>query len=105
MIIALIVVIAVLVLAGSAVRVITEYERGVVLRFGRVLPRTRSPGLAVLVPVADRLNKVNMQIVTMPVPASTPSVRSPRPRCARSSARAIWTTCCRTGNASTRAWN
>ncbi|MBP2369539.1 slipin family protein [Pseudonocardia parietis] len=69
MIIALIVVIAVLVLAGSTVRVITEYERGVVLRFGRVLPRTRSPGLAVLVPVADRLNKVNMQIVTMPVPA------------------------------------
>jgi regulator of protease activity HflC (stomatin/prohibitin superfamily) len=56
-------------IAGSNVRVVRQYERGVVYRFGRVQPEVRQPGLTLLVPVADRLEKVNMQIVTMPVPA------------------------------------
>jgi regulator of protease activity HflC (stomatin/prohibitin superfamily) len=50
-------------------RVVRQYERGVVFRFGRVQTRVRGPGLTWLVPVADRLEKVNMQIITMPVPA------------------------------------
>ncbi|WAL64867.1 SPFH domain-containing protein [Amycolatopsis cynarae] len=54
---------------AASVRVIKQYERGLVYRFGRVLPRLREPGLAMLVPFADRLQKVNMQIVTLPVPA------------------------------------
>jgi regulator of protease activity HflC (stomatin/prohibitin superfamily) len=54
---------------GSNLRVVKQYERGVVFRFGRVQSRVRGPGLTMLVPVADRLEKVNMQIVTMPVPA------------------------------------
>lgn len=67
----LILTILALVLLGSAssLRVIKQYERGLVFRFGRVVEGVRSPGLAVLVPVADRMEKVNMQIVTMPVPA------------------------------------
>ncbi|MEV8632189.1 SPFH domain-containing protein [Streptosporangium sp. NPDC051023] len=64
--------IAVLVLGamwlGSGVRVVRQFERGVVFRFGRVQAELRNPGLALIVPVADRLQKVNMQIVTMPVP-------------------------------------
>lgn len=63
------VVAAVLVLLGSSVRVISQYERGVVFRFGRVRPETRGPGLALLAPIADRLQKINMQIITQPVPA------------------------------------
>jgi regulator of protease activity HflC (stomatin/prohibitin superfamily) len=59
----------VLLVLGASVRVITQFERGVVLRFGRVRAAIRGPGLAVILPVADRLTKVNMQIVTMPVPA------------------------------------
>jgi regulator of protease activity HflC (stomatin/prohibitin superfamily) len=59
----------VLLLAGSSIRVITQYERGVVLRFGQLREATRGPGLTLIAPVADRLHKVNMQIVTMPVPA------------------------------------
>jgi regulator of protease activity HflC (stomatin/prohibitin superfamily) len=51
------------------IRVVRQYERGVVYRFGRVQSRVREPGLNFLIPVADRLEKVNMQIVTMPVPA------------------------------------
>ncbi|WP_410590805.1 slipin family protein [Amycolatopsis sp. lyj-23] len=54
---------------ASSVRVVKQYERGLVYRFGRVRSRVQEPGLALLVPFADRLQKVNMQIVTMPVPA------------------------------------
>ncbi|MEU4249152.1 SPFH domain-containing protein [Amycolatopsis sp. NPDC026612] len=54
---------------ASSVRVVKQYERGLVFRFGRVRSKVREPGLAVLVPFADRIQKVNMQIVTMPIPA------------------------------------
>ncbi|MFJ9783494.1 slipin family protein [Amycolatopsis sp. NPDC101161] len=54
---------------ASSVRVVKQYERGLVYRFGRVRSRVAEPGLMVLVPFADRMQKVNMQIVTMPVPA------------------------------------
>ncbi|MFF4173929.1 slipin family protein [Streptomyces sp. NPDC001744] len=55
--------------AGAAARVVKQYERGVVFRFGRLRGRVRPPGFTLIVPFADRLHKVNMQIVTMPVPA------------------------------------
>ena len=64
-----IVVLGLLVLLGASVRVVTQFERGVVLRFGRLRGDPRVPGLTLINPVADRLHKVNMQIVTMPVPA------------------------------------
>lgn len=56
-------------LGMSNIRVVRQYERGVVFRFGRVRDNVRQPGLTMLIPVADRLQKVNMQIITMPVPA------------------------------------
>jgi regulator of protease activity HflC (stomatin/prohibitin superfamily) len=56
-------------LLGTNVRVVKQFERGVVFRFGRVQTGVRGPGLTLLIPIADRLEKVNMQIVTMPVPA------------------------------------
>jgi regulator of protease activity HflC (stomatin/prohibitin superfamily) len=55
--------------AAVSLRVVRQYERGLVFRFGRVLDQVRGPGLAMIVPIADRLHKVNMQIVTMAVPA------------------------------------
>ncbi len=48
---------------------VQQYERGVVFRLGRVQPDARGPGFTKLIPVVDRLRKVNMQVVTMPVPA------------------------------------
>ncbi|MCR6486487.1 slipin family protein [Amycolatopsis sp. OK19-0408] len=54
---------------AASVRVVKQYERGLVFRFGRVRARVQDPGLVTLVPFVDRLQKVNMQIVTMPVPA------------------------------------
>jgi hypothetical protein len=50
-------------------KIITQWERGVVFRFGRVLPGTRAPGLTWVNPFTDRLHKVNMQIVVVAVPA------------------------------------
>jgi regulator of protease activity HflC (stomatin/prohibitin superfamily) len=64
-----IVVLGLLVLIGASVRVVTQFEKGVVLRFGRLRGELREPGLTLIAPLADRLHKVNMQVITMPVPA------------------------------------
>ncbi|MFE9465361.1 slipin family protein [Streptomyces virginiae] len=61
--------VGVVVYMGAAARVVKQYERGVVFRFGRLREEIRPPGFTVIVPVIDRLRKVNMQIVTLPVPA------------------------------------
>src|SRR5947207_3130364 len=58
-----------LTLVGRSLRVVQQYERGLIFRFGKVLPETRGPGLTIIRPVGDKLQKVNMQIVAMAVPA------------------------------------
>lgn len=54
---------------AAAARVVKQYERGIVLRLGRLRNDVRGPGFTMILPGIDRLRKVNMQIVTMPVPA------------------------------------
>jgi regulator of protease activity HflC (stomatin/prohibitin superfamily) len=54
---------------GASLRTVKQYERGIVFRFGRVLDSVRQPGLTRVIPVVDKLRTVNMQVVTMPVPA------------------------------------
>ncbi|WP_329132833.1 slipin family protein [Streptomyces sp. NBC_00670] len=54
-------------MAGA--KVVKQYERGVVLRLGRLRSDVRGPGFTMIVPFVDKLHKVNMQIVTMPIPA------------------------------------
>jgi hypothetical protein len=60
--------VAVLLLIGLALslHVVRQYEMGVLFRLGRVVG-TRAPGLAVIIPVIDRLSKVTMRIITMPI--------------------------------------
>ncbi|MFF4955208.1 slipin family protein [Streptomyces chattanoogensis] len=53
----------------AAARVVKQYERGVVLRLGKLASGVRGPGFTMIIPGIDRMRKVNMQIVTMPVPA------------------------------------
>ena len=53
----------------AGLRVVRQYERGVVFRFGRVQSGVRQPGLTRVHPGVERFHRVNMQIVTMPVPA------------------------------------
>jgi len=59
----------VVVLALLSLRLVQQYERGIVFRFGRVLDNVRQPGLRVIVPIADRMTKVSLQTVVMGVPA------------------------------------
>jgi regulator of protease activity HflC (stomatin/prohibitin superfamily) len=68
LIIAGIIVVIVLILLASAVRIVQEYERGVIFRLGRVLAAAKGPGLFFIIPFIDRMVKVNLQTVTMNVP-------------------------------------
>ncbi|HEV3475344.1 MAG TPA: SPFH domain-containing protein, partial [Actinomycetota bacterium] len=58
----------VLILIVNAIRIVQEYERGVIFRLGRVLPGAKGPGLFFIIPFIDRMVKVNLQTVTMNVP-------------------------------------
>ncbi|UUU30168.1 slipin family protein [Streptomyces sp. CA-210063] len=60
---------AALVYVAAAARIVKQYERGVVFRLGRLRGQPRTPGFTMVVPGIDHIRKVNMQIVTMPVPA------------------------------------
>ena len=61
-----IVVAAVLVLLGFAIRIVKQYEKGVLFRLGRLIG-TREPGLRLIIPVVDVLHRVSLRIVTMPI--------------------------------------
>jgi regulator of protease activity HflC (stomatin/prohibitin superfamily) len=61
--------IVLLALVFASLRMVQQYERGIVFRFGRVLENVRQPGLRVIVPIADRMVKVTLQTVVMGVPA------------------------------------
>jgi regulator of protease activity HflC (stomatin/prohibitin superfamily) len=63
-----IIVFLLLILLLSAIKIVQEYERGVVFRLGRVLSRAKGPGLVLIIPFIDRMVKVNLQTVTMNVP-------------------------------------
>src|SRR5215212_7504235 len=52
---------------GSAVRVLREYERGVIFRLGRLIAQ-KGPGLILLVPVIDRMVRVDLRTVTLNIP-------------------------------------
>src|SRR5665647_641053 len=52
----------------SAIKVAREYERGIVFRLGRLLPEPKGPGLFVLIPVVDRMVKVDLRTITLNIP-------------------------------------
>jgi regulator of protease activity HflC (stomatin/prohibitin superfamily) len=58
----------ILVALAASVRIVQQYERGIVFRFGRVLEVVRQPGLRLIVPIADRMVKVSMQTTVIGVP-------------------------------------
>src|SRR3954462_7443798 len=57
-----------LAVTGSGIKVVQEYERGVIFRLGRLVG-ARGPGLFLIIPVADRMVKVDLRVVTLDVPA------------------------------------
>src|SRR5512143_3685059 len=63
-----VVVILALLLFTSAVKVVQEYERGVIFRLGRVMG-AKGPGLFFIIPGIDRMMKIDLRVITMDVPA------------------------------------
>src|SRR6184192_2253298 len=52
----------------SAIKVAREYERGIVFRLGRLLPQPKGPGLFILIPVVDRMVRVDLRTITLNIP-------------------------------------
>jgi regulator of protease activity HflC (stomatin/prohibitin superfamily) len=71
---AIVTVLVILVVVGlvglaRSIRVVQQFEKGIIFRWGRIVSEPRGPGLTVIRPIGDRMQKVNMQIVAMSVPA------------------------------------
>jgi regulator of protease activity HflC (stomatin/prohibitin superfamily) len=69
-VIVVVVVVAVILLIFlfSAIKVAREYERGIIFRLGRLLPEPKGPGLFILIPVVDRMVKVDLRTITLNIP-------------------------------------
>jgi regulator of protease activity HflC (stomatin/prohibitin superfamily) len=52
----------------SAIKVAREYERGIIFRLGRLLPQPKGPGLFLLIPIVDRMVKVDLRTITLNIP-------------------------------------
>lgn len=63
----IVVVVALLALFSAAVKILREYERGVVFRLGRLL-RAKGPGVVLLIPIVDRMVRIDLRVVTVDVP-------------------------------------
>jgi regulator of protease activity HflC (stomatin/prohibitin superfamily) len=57
-----------LIILGLSIRIVNQYERGVHFRLGKVIG-VKDPGLRLIIPLVDRLEKVSLRIVTMPIPS------------------------------------
>src|SRR5438552_2944340 len=74
MVAALVIIIVLIVLGGAvtaarSIKIVQQFEQGIVFRFGRIEAKPRGPGVTLIRPIGDRMAKVNMQIVAMAVPA------------------------------------
>src|SRR5512136_519293 len=64
----LVVVVLVIMFLAASIRILNEYERAVIFRLGRIIP-TKGPGLIILIPVVDRMVRVDTRTITMDVPS------------------------------------
>ncbi|MDP3181800.1 MAG: slipin family protein [Desulfobaccales bacterium] len=64
----LLIVILVVFFLMTAIKILNEYERGVIFRLGRALDYAKGPGLIILIPIVDKMVKVNLQLVTYDIP-------------------------------------
>src|SRR3954465_9270440 len=63
----IVVLVVALVVAALSVKILKQYERGVQFRLGRVKDGARGPGVIFIIPLVDRVNRVSLRIVTMPI--------------------------------------
>ena len=59
--------IIVITIVVNGIRIVNQYERGVVFRLGRVREKIKEPGLRLIIPIIDKMRKVSLRIVTLPV--------------------------------------
>lgn len=64
---AIIILIVLLMIVSRGVRIINQYERGVVFRLGKAQSDIKQPGLRLIIPIVDQMRKVSLRIVTLPV--------------------------------------
>src|SRR5512137_891366 len=63
----IVIVVLVVMFLASAIRILNEYERAVIFRLGRVIA-TKGPGLIILIPVVDKMVRIDMRTITMDIP-------------------------------------
>jgi regulator of protease activity HflC (stomatin/prohibitin superfamily) len=63
----IIVAVIIIIIIANGIRIVTQYERGVVFRLGKVQGEIKNPGLRVIIPVIDQMRKVSLRIVTLPI--------------------------------------
>ena len=64
---AIVLLVIILIIVLNGIRIITQYERGVVFRLGKVRPGVKEPGLRLIIPIIDQMRKVSLRIVTLPI--------------------------------------
>jgi len=67
-IVAVVVIVLILFVLAASIKVIREYERAIVFRLGRLLPEPKGPGLFLLIPIVDRMVKVDLRTITLMIP-------------------------------------
>src|SRR5215468_11585038 len=67
-VVVVIVVVLLVLFMFAAIKVAREYERGIVFRLGRLLPHPKGPGLFILIPIVDRMVKVDLRTITLNIP-------------------------------------
>ena len=65
----IVVAVVIVVLLAACIRIIKHYERAVIFRLGRLREGPRGPGLVLVIPLVDRVRRVSLRIVTMPIPS------------------------------------
>ena len=66
-IVAIVLLVIILIIIANGVRIINQYERGVVFRLGQVQPNVKEPGLRLIIPIVDQMRKVPLRIITLPI--------------------------------------
>ena len=63
----IVLVVIVVIIIANGIRIVNQYERGVVFRFGKVQGQIKDPGLRLIIPLVDQMRKVSLRIVTLPI--------------------------------------
>lgn len=61
-------IVLVIIFLAASIKIVAEYDRAVIFRLGRLLPKSKGPGIILVIPLVDKMMKVSLRLVTMDVP-------------------------------------